>query len=246
MKRIILLAIVMLTGYGVYSQDLSYKLDTTIQNQIDPDGPGVTVLIRHNGDIIYKKAFGMANIEQGIKMEPGHVFRIGSITKQFTACAILRLVEEGKISLEDDITKYLPGYPTEGRKINIEHLLTHTSGIKSYTGMEKWTDELRRKDFKPLELIEYFKVDTLEFEPGEKFAYNNSAYFILGYIIEKVSGMSYEDYIEHNFFMALGMDNSYYDHPEEIIPMRVSGYEMKGDTLINAPYLSMTQPYAAG
>jgi len=245
-KTVFLLLIATITSFSSTAQDLEYKLDTTIQNRIDADGPGVTVLIRHQGKVIYHKGFGMANIEQGVEMDPGHVFRIGSITKQFTACAILKLEEEGKLSLEDDIKKYLPDYPTEGHKINIKHLLTHTSGIKSYTSMDKWTPEIQRKDFEPLELIEYFQADSLEFKPGEKFAYNNTAYFILGYIIEKVSGISYEEYIETKFFKPLGMENSYYGHPDEVVTMRVSGYQREDGKLINAPYLSMTQPYSAG
>ncbi len=247
MKKISLIVFVFLAiGAAAFGQDLNYKLDTTIQNLINEDQPGVTVLIRHQGEVIYQKGFGMANVEQGVKMEPGHVFRIGSITKQFTACAILKLEEEGKLSLKDDIKKYLPDYPTAGYEISIEHLLTHTSGIKSYTGMQKWTDEVKRKDFKPLELIEYFKVDSLDFKPGDRFSYNNTSYFILGYIIEKVSGMGYEDYIEKSFFEPLEMNHSFYGHSTEIIPMRVSGYEMEDGKLINAPYLSMTQPYSAG
>jgi len=247
MKKISLLLFTFLViAPGAFSQDLNNKLDSTITDLIDADQPGVTVLIRHQGEVIYHKGFGMANVEQGVKMEPGHVFRIGSITKQFTACAILKLEEEGKLSLDDNVIKYLPDLPTEGYEISIEHLLTHTSGIQSYTGMKEWTDEVKRKDFEPLDLIEYFKVDTLNFNPGEKFAYNNTAYFILGYIIEKVSGMTYEDYIEKNFFEPLEMTSSYYGNSSEIIPMRVSGYEMQGGKLMNAPYLSMTQPYSAG
>ncbi len=246
MKRLTVLTIIILVGFGAFSQDITKRLDSAITALISDDGPGVTVLIRHNGEIIYHKGFGMANVEQNVKMDPGHVFRIGSITKQFTACAILKLEEEGKLSIKDDMHKYLPDFPTQGQKITIEHLLTHTSGIKSYTGMENWTPEVRRKDFTPIELIEYFKKDSLDFMPGEKFLYNNTAFFILGYIVEKVSGISYEEYIETNFFGPLGMKNSYYDHPEEIIPMRVSGYEKEEGKLINAPYLSMTQPYSAG
>ncbi|MEA1876804.1 MAG: serine hydrolase [Bacteroidota bacterium] len=247
MKQILLFSILISSMLiPVNGQDMISQLDSTILNSFDQNGPGVTVLIKHKGEVIYHKGFGMANVEQNVKMDAGHVFRIGSITKQFTACAILKLAEEGKLSLADDLQKYLPDYPTQGQVITIEHLLTHTSGIKSYTGLQEWTSELQRKDFTPIELIEYFKRDSLDFIPGERFMYNNSGYFILGYIIEKVSGLSYEDFIETRFFKALGMDDSRYDHPEEIIPMRVAGYNRDGSSLQNANYLSMTQPYSAG
>ena len=230
----------------VNGQDLVPQLDSAIFNAFDQSGPGVTVLIKHKGELIYHKGFGMANVEQQVKMDPENVFRIGSITKQFTACAILKLAEEGKLALTDNLHKYLPDYPTQGETITIEHLLTHTSGIKSYTGLPEWTAAVRRKDFSPLELIKEFQRDSLDFTPGERFLYNNTAYFILGYIIEEVSGISYEDYIETLIFEPLGMKDSRYDQTEEIIPMRVSGYEKEGQVIRNTPYLSMTQPYAAG
>lgn len=247
MRKIILFSILIsLLLIPVNGQNIISELDSVILNSFNQDGPGVTVLIKHKGEVIYHKGFGMANVEQNVEMDAKHVFRIGSITKQFTACAILKLAEEGKLSLADDLQKYLPDYPTQGQVITIEHLLTHTSGIKSYTGLQEWTSELQRKDFTPIELIEYFKRDSLDFIPGERFMYNNSGYFILGYIIEEVSGLSYEDFIETRFFKALGMDDSRYDHPEEIIPMRVAGYNRDGSNLQNANYLSMTQPYSAG
>ena len=204
------------------------------------DGPGGTVLIAKDGKILYRKAFGKANLELGVDMTPEHVFRIGSITKQFTASAILKLRDEGKLELDDDITKYLEDYPTHGHDITIKHLLTHTSRIKSYTGMEEWTAETRKKDFTPQELIEYFKYQPMDFKPGEEYRYNNSAYFILGYIIEVVSGMSYEAYIDESFFKPIGMNDSYYGSTSRIIKNRAYGYNKKDDEYINADFLSMT------
>src|SRR5690606_12080541 len=134
-----------------------------------------------------------------------------------------------------------------GHAITIHHLLTHTSGIKSYTAMPSWMPEWRR-DFTPLELIDFFKNEPMDFEPGEQYAYNNSAYFILGYIIEKASGMTYEDFIEQRIFQPLGMADSRYGHKDEIVPRRAAGYTKSRDdgTYSHAEYLSMTQPYAAG
>jgi CubicO group peptidase (beta-lactamase class C family) len=229
-----------------FAQDQAKVYDKLLNEVFDKDGPGGTAIIVKNGKTIYKKAFGKANLELDIDMNTEHVFRIGSITKQFTACAILKLMEEGKLSLQDDITKYVKDYPTHGHKITIEHLLTHTSGIKSYTGMEKWDEEVRKKDFSPTAMIDFFKDEPMDFDPGEKFAYNNSGYFLLGYIIEKVSGKTYANYIEDTFFKPLGMKNSYYGNTSRLIKNRAAGYQGDRKHPDNADFLSMTQPYAAG
>jgi len=246
MKKIALLLICCFFIQISYSQDQVKEYDRLMSDMFNEDGPGAVALIVMDGKTIYRKAFGMANLELEVKMTPGNIFRIGSITKQFTASAILKLRDEGKLSLDDDITKYLVDYPTHGHKISIKHLLTHTSGIKSYTGMEEWTAETRKKAFTPEELIEFFKFQPMEFKPGEQWSYNNSAYFILGYIIELVSGMTYEEYIDTNFFKPLEMTNSYYGSTSRIIKNRAYGYNKINDEYINADYLSMTQPYSAG
>ena len=211
------------------------------------EGPGYAVLITKGGNTIYNKAIGMADIENNIKLTPEHVFRIGSITKQITAVCILKLMEEGKLNLDDPITKFIPDYPIQGTHISVKNLLNHTSGIKSYTGLEIWDSEMRKKDFSPKELIDLFKKEPMDFKPGEALKYNNSGYILLGYIIEQITGVTYEDYVEKEIFEALGMDKSRYGHPKEIVMHRASGYTANGaGEVVNAPYLSMTQPYAAG
>ena len=228
-----------------FAQNQEKAFDKILTELFTNDGPGGTALVIKNGKTIYKKAFGKANLELDVPMQPENIFRIGSITKQFTACAILKLMEEGKLDLQDDITKYLSDYPTHGHTITIEHLLTHTSGIKSYTDLEKWTPEMHKKDFTPKEMVDWFKNEPMDFAPGTKFRYNNSAYFLLGYIIEKVAGKTYAEYIDTTFFQPLGMKNSSYGSTKRIVKNRAAGYH-KGDTYDNADFLSMTQPYAAG
>lgn len=230
------------------AQVLTAEFDKLIQESFKPDGPGAAVLVAKKGQIVYHKAFGMANLELGVALKPEHVFRIGSVTKQFTGAAIMQLAEQGKLSLQDDLTKFIPDYPTQGKKITVEHLLTHTSGIKSYTGMKEWTDEVRRKDFTVSALIDYFKNQPMDFDPGTKYAYNNSGYILLGFIIEKVSGKTYAEYMSEHFFKPLGMNNSYYGDVAPVLKNRAAGYSQAdvAGTYTNAPYLSMTQPYAAG
>lgn len=215
-----------------------------LTEQYLPDEPGATALAAIKGKIVYHKAFGMANLELGVPIEPDMIFEIGSITKQFTVVSILMLMEQGKLNLDDDITKFIEDYPTHGHHISIHHLLTHTSGIKSYTSMESWAP-VWRKDFKPNELIDFFKNEPMDFAPGEEWRYNNSAYFILGYIIEKASDQTYEQFVETNIFEPLGMHSSLYGSNSEIIKKRANGYQ-KQDDYVNAEYLSLTQPYAAG
>ncbi len=229
----------------ITDKGLVKKINTFLENIYPANEPGAAVLAVKDGKIILRKGFGMANLELGIPIKPEMVFRIGSITKQFTAVAIMKLAEEGKLSINDDIKKYLPDYPTHGHKITIHHLLNHTSGIKSYTNVQEILS-LMRKDMKPAELIDLFKKQPMDFAPGEQFLYNNSGYFLLGAIIEKVSGKSYEAYIDENIFKPLGMSSSYYDSSTRIIPLRASGYEKEKDEITNTDYLSMTLPYAAG
>lgn len=245
MQKLYLFIGVFLISITLFGQQEQY--DKIMEAAFPADGPGATAIVVKEGEVVYHKAFGQANLELAIPMETDHVFRIGSITKQFTSMAILKLEEEGKLSVQDEITKFLPDYPTQGHTITVHHLLNHTSGIKSYTDLEKWTPQVHRQDFTPLEMIDYFKEEPMDFAPGEAFRYNNSGYFILGYIIEKASGMTYEEYIEINFFEPLGMTQSYYGHPEEITPKRVAGYSPgENGALSNGAYISMSQPYAAG
>jgi len=174
------------------------------------------------------------------------VFRLGSITKQFTATAILMLAEEGKLSLQDPIEKFLPGYPIQGHMITIEHLLTHTSGIQSYTDLPGWMASRILSPMSVQELIDGFKKEPMQFAPGTRWAYDNSGYILLGAVVEKASGKTYEAFVRERIFQPLGMASSCYDRTGPIIPKRAPGYTREGDEIRNARYLDMTQPYAAG
>lgn len=208
--------------------------------------PGTVIYLSRGDQILYTKAFGKANIELDVDMKVDHTFRIGSITKQFTACAILKLMEQNKLSLTDDIRKYIPDFPSKNEVISIEALLTHTSGIINYTGLPSFTEELKRKDLTPKQLIDLFKDEPLEFKPGTDYKYSNSGYVLLGYIIEKLTNKSYGEYIDEVIFKPLGMKNSYYDNPNKLIVGRVYGYTQRNGHYRNANFLSMTLPYAAG
>lgn len=244
----LILSFILLFNYAFAQQNdvkLAAEFDKILAEQFKTNEPGGTVLVARNGEVIYKKAFGMANLELDIPMQADNIFRIGSITKQFTAVAILQLMEQGKLNLQDEITRFIPDYPAQGNKITIEHLLTHTSGIQSYTGMKDYMERMRI-DLKPAEMIDYFKNQPMKFTPGTKWEYNNSGYFLLGYIIETITGKTYAEYLEENFFKPLGMTNSFYGSDTRIIKNRVDGYSMGENGFENAKPLSMTQPYSAG
>ncbi len=224
---------------------LAAAFNADLEKMFKPNEPGAAAIVVKDGQVIFRKGYGMANLELGIPVAPDHVFRIGSVTKQFTAVSILMLMEQGKLALTDEITKFLPDYPTQGHKITVEHLLTHTSGIVTYTGLPEWLP-LWRKDMTLTELVDLFKNKPMDFAPGEKYKYNNSAFVLLGVIIGKASGMKYADFVEQKIFAPLGMTSSFYDSTTRVIPRRIPGYQKDGDRYTNAEYLSMSQPYAAG
>ena len=232
------------SSYNGKAQSVTSKIDSLLVPAFDVDGPGGTFLVAKDGQVLYRKAFGNANLELDVPMRPEHVFNIGSMTKQFTAIGILMLEEQGLLSLTDEITKYIPAYPTQGTKITIHHLLTHTSGIRSFTNVRSIRDKIRH-DIAPIELINLISEEPMDFLPGEAFKYNNSGYFILGYIIEVVSGMPYSQFIEEQLFQKINMNTSRYASHGAVIKNRASGYHQR-DNYINNRYISYTLPYASG
>ncbi|SFZ92631.1 CubicO group peptidase, beta-lactamase class C family [Flaviramulus basaltis] len=244
MKKLLFTSLFFFLITLVQAQNLESKIDQLLEAKYKPNEPGATALVYKNGKVIYRKAFGNSNLELDVPMKPENIFEIGSITKQFTSVSILMLVEQGKLNLDDEITKFIPDYPTHGKTITIHHLLTHTSGIKSYTSMNLM--KIARTDMSPTELIDYFKNEPMDFDPGESYRYNNSGYILLGYIIEKISGKSYADFIDENIFKKLGMYSSHYGSNKTIIKNRAYGYQNQNNTYTNADYISLTLPYAAG
>ena len=246
MKPILLCAI-FFVSHACFAQSSSIEkqLDDLFTSRFLPSNAGCAVLISNHGKILYRKAFGKADLELNVPMKPEHVFRIGSITKQFTAVAILQLVEKGIIGLKDDITKFIPDYPTHGYSITIENLLSHTSGIKNMP--ESRDMNFGTKAVAPLEIMTTFKDEPMDFEPGTKHSYSNSGYIILGYIIEKASGLKYDAYLVKNIFTPANMRHAYYDDPIKMIPNRIGGYQQTSDTSsLNADYVNPSIPYAAG
>ncbi|MFZ1527809.1 MAG: serine hydrolase domain-containing protein [Ferruginibacter sp.] len=250
-KSLVLISYLLLNfaiPFGQTKQDKLFakSLDQFLSTKFKPTEPGCAVLIAKKGTVIYKKAFGSASIELNTAVQPNMVFNIGSITKQFTAVAILQLVEQGKLSLQDSLQKYVKTFPSKGHIITIENLLTHTSGIKDYLQIDYGQPFMERWDFSPVAIIDSFKNQPLEFEPGTKFQYSNSGYFLLGYIIETITGKTWQEYLKQNIFLPLGLAHTYTDSPAEIIPRRVYGYMNNTGHFEKADYWSATLPYSAG
>jgi CubicO group peptidase (beta-lactamase class C family) len=229
------------------AQNKSQKIDELISLYNKYDQFNGAALVAENGKVIYKKGFGLANMEWNIPNQPDTRFRLGSITKQFTATLILQLVEQGKLKLDARVSDYLEGYRKDtGAKITIHHLLTHTSGLPNYTAQPGFSETVSRNPYAVDAFVKKYTSGDLEFEPGAKFNYSNSGYFLLGAIIEKVTGKSYEQALKENIFDPLGMKNTGYDHYDAIIGKRAAGYVKTPSGYRHAPYLDMTIPYAAG
>jgi len=204
-----------------------------------------SVLVARGEEIVLSRGYGSANLEWDIPNSPATKFRLGSITKQFTAACILLLEERAKLRIDDPVKKYLPDAPTAWDKITIFHVLTHTSGIPSFTDFPDYR-ESEAASTTPEKLVERFRNKPLDFEPGSKWKYSNSGYVLLGYLIEKVSGETYQRFLQENIFTPLGMKDSGYDSNSEIIRHRAAGYSPGNGGIINAGFINMTVPFSAG
>lgn len=204
-----------------------------------------TALVAKQGKTLLAKGYGWANREHDIAHSVDTIFRLGSVTKQFTAMCILMLEEDGKLDVHDNICKYIKKCPDSWRDVTIHHLLNHTSGIPSFT---EFKDNLQyeRLPTTVAETIERFRDLPLEFAPGTKMSYSNSGYVLLGYLIELVSGESYEAFLQARVFKPLGMSRSGYDRPARIIKGRASGYSKDGTEIVNCIPFAMDTPHAAG
>jgi CubicO group peptidase (beta-lactamase class C family) len=244
---VLTLALLAITQPATSAQDKSAKIDQLISTYAKYNQFNGSALVADNGQVIFKKGYGLANMEWNIPNAPDTKFRLGSITKQFTATLILQLVEQGKIKLDGKLTDYLPDYRKDtGSKVTIHNLLSHTSGIPSYTSLPGFFQNVSRDPYTVDDFIKKYASGDLEFEPGSKFVYDNSGYFLLGAIIEKVTSKPYEQVLHERIFEPLGMKNTGYDHWSTILNKRATGYSRTPAGFETAAYLDMSLPYAAG
>lgn len=238
----------MLIGFRIIlAQDKAAKIDAFMTAMVEYQHFNGTVLVAEKGKVIYKKGFGVANMDWDIANTPDTKFRIGSITKQFTAMQIMQLVEEGKIKLDGKLSDYLPEYRKDtGEKITIHHLLTHTSGIPPYTGLPGFWSDSSRNPYDIDYMVKHFHSGDLEFEPGTDYKYNNTGYFLLAAIIEKVSGKSYEENLKESILQTAKMTNTGADRNQRILKKRANGYFRSPNGYTNEPYFYMINALGAG
>jgi len=213
----------------------------------EPQSPGISIaVIRAGRDTLVYEGYGKSDLENDVAATPATVYRVGSITKQFTAAAVMRLVEQGSVHLGDSIGQYLPDLPRAWRPVQVRQLLNHTSGIPSYTNLgdswaKRWGEHMS-----PDTLVALTANAPMDFAPGTGWRYDNTGYVLLGMLIEKVSGKPYAEYLDSTFFQPLGLTHTLYCDRAPLIPHRSRGYQRDGKSFTNAPYLDMSQPYAAG
>jgi D-alanyl-D-alanine carboxypeptidase len=211
------------------------------------DGPsvGAEVAVVRGGDTLLLRGYGLADREARRATTVDQRFRIGSLTKQFTAAAIMRLAERGKLSLDDDLSRWVPEFPLQGHRVTLRQLLNHTAGIHNYTDSpawrKRWADDLR-----PLQVVDFVARDTFDFAPGTRSSYSNTGYMLLGLVVERASGRPYAEFVRRELVAPLGLRHTSYcpSHPQGA--EWASGYDVRNDSVVPAEYLSMTQPYAAG
>lgn len=237
-------AIVLLVACGGWAQDVA-RMEQVIQAYTANQRFMGAVLVAKGTEVVLNKGYGSANLEWEVPNSPATRFRLGSITKQFTAASILLLQERGKLNVQDPVKKYMADAPAAWDKITIYQVLTHTSGIPSFTSFPEYA---KWEPFATTaaEEVAWFRDKPLDFAPGEKWSYSNSGSVLLGYMIEKITGGSYEKFVRENIFTPLGMKDSGYDSNSAVIARRAAGYTAGKNGLENAGFVNMTIPFSAG
>jgi len=244
MKAIQRAIVLVFFATAAYAQDTT-RMDQVVQAYVQSKTFMGAVLVARGADVILTKGYGSANLEWGIPNAPTTKFRLGSITKQFTAASILLLEERGKLKIDDPIKQYLTDAPAAWDRITIYNLLTHTSGIPNFTSLPDYRT-LQPFDSPIAKTIAVFRDKPLDFQPGEKMSYSNSGYLVLGHLIETLTGGSYERFVTDNIFTPLAMKDSGYDSNKAILARRAAGYMPSTDGPVNAGFIHMSIPHAAG
>jgi CubicO group peptidase (beta-lactamase class C family) len=244
MRTILRALLAVFVATSCFAQDVA-RLEQIVQPYVENKTFMGSVLVARGADVILSKGYGSANLEWNTPNTPSTKFRLGSITKQFTAASILLLEERGKLKLDDPIKTYLPDAPAAWDRITIFNLLTHTSGIPNFTNLPEYKT-LQLSETPVTKTVATVRDKPLDFFPGEKMSYSNSGYILLGHVIEKVSGGSYEKFVQENIFTPLGMKDSGYDSNSAIIARRAAGYMPSPSGPVNAGYIHMSIPHAAG
>jgi CubicO group peptidase (beta-lactamase class C family) len=243
----IVIALLLVTGVLTQAREgdpTSAQVDIVLEAQSKAQKiPGVSLAVCRDGKIVKASGYGVANAEWGIPVTPATIFQTGSVGKQFTATAVMMLVEEGKLGLDDKISKFIPEAPVTWNDVTVRSLLTHTSGIADYGGEEDTMGKgviNFRKDYSEEELVQAFAKMPKDFPTGEKWSYSNTGYVLLGVIIHRVTGKFYGDFLQDRIFKPLGMTSTRIISEADIVPHRSSGYRLVNGELKNQEWVSPT------
>lgn len=229
-----------------FAEDIEADIDSLVSNHFsEGHSPALSIKVVFKGETLYENNLGYIDLEHSLKPDSDSVYRVGSVTKEFTAASILQLVNQSKLKLDDPVNQYLPYQSDRWKDITVRNLLNHSSGIPNYTAMEIF-GEKATQDLSHQQLVDLFIDKDLEFSPGDQWKYSNSGYYLLGLIIESVSGESYENYLQKNIFDKLSLRDTYYCDETKLIPGRASGYQKEGEQWVNAKRISMQPPFSAG
>lgn len=245
MRKIVFSFVIIVLSVQLPAQTVEQKIDELLTAYVNQNKLNGAVLVAQRGKVIYQKGFGYRNVEEKIPNDVNSIFQIGSITKQITAAVIMQLQQEAKLSVQDKLSKYFQGF-TNGDKITIENLLTHTSGIYNYTNDTLIMKSDVTRHYSQQEMLTLFTKYPSDFEPGKKWSYSNSAYSILGYIIEKVEKKPYEKAVRERIFQPLGMNNSGFDFTNLSNSNKAKGYFSLNPKPVPAPIVDSTIAYSAG
>lgn len=250
--RTVLLALSLLIAplagaQSITDAELAAKVDAIAAKSLArPNTVGLSIAVARGDRLILAKGYGKADLEFAAPMNEETMLRIGSVTKQFSAAAVMRLVEQGRLSLDDTLDKMLPDYPPTAKPVTLRQILNHTSGIWSYTEDEKFMVRESTLELTPEEVTATFKDKPLEFDPGTKWNYSNSAYYLLGEIIARASGKPYAQFVQDELFTPLGLSRTRYESNRDIIPIRAQGYAFRDGNLFNDQSIGADVPGAAG
>ncbi len=227
------------------SEELANRVDAIAKQMLSRPAAGISIAVARDGQVMFARGYGMANLEHSIAVTPDTVFHIASISKNILAAVVLQLVDEGKLRLDDDVTKYVPEAPTVGHHVTVRQLLNHTSGIYSFTSLPDANNN-ERFDLTHEQVLALIKDKPFDFEPGTRWRYDNSAFYLAGMVVERVTKQEYGAYLREHIFKPLEMTSASLCDARMVVPHLASGYEMDGGTLVNAGLVSWKLPFAAG
>jgi D-alanyl-D-alanine carboxypeptidase len=250
MRRILVALIACLNGGVAAAQvpaapDLGERVDAMAQTTLSRPVAGISVAVARDGRVVLARGYGMANLEHAVPATPDTVFHIASISKNILSAVVLRLVDEGKLRLDDDVTNYVPEAPTHGEHVTLRHLLNHTSGISSFTSLPTAADN-ERFDLTHKQVLELIQDRPPDFSPGTSWRYDNSAFYLAGMVVERVTKQEYGAYVREHVFQPLGMASTSLCDARMVVPHLASGYEVDHGQLVNAALISWKLPFAAG